>query len=184
MRGASSAIGGAEDLYSKLAASPARQEAATSSLSSLALSREIDGLARQRALAGMRDPSPMRAPPTSSLIGSLIARNRAEQAASRATSLQTQALLDNLTKDRHGLPPQGELESLLSQLSSRTQSVAAAAAAAATSLSREVTSESPMRRMSDQQLLEIASRNMSSQNMRIINSLRNNAGFAQGKTAE
>merc|ERR1719183_750873 len=100
MRGASSAIGGAEDLYSKLAASPARQEAATSSLSSLALSREIDGLARQRALASMRDPSPTRAPPTSSLLGSLIARNRAEQAASRATSLQTQAILDNLTKHR------------------------------------------------------------------------------------
>ena len=177
MRGASSAIWGAEDLYSKLAASPARQEAATSSLSSLALSREIDGLARQRALASMRDPSPTRAPPTSSLLGSLIARNRAEQAASRATSLQTQALLNNLTKDRHGLPPQGELDSLLSQLSSRTPSVAAAAA---TSLSREVTSESPMRRMSDQQLLEIASRNMSSQNMRIIDALR----FAQGKTAE
>ena len=184
MRGASSAIGGAEDLYSKLAASPARQEAATSSLSSLALSREIDGLAGQRALAmaSMRDPSATRAPPTSSLLGSLIARNRAEQAASRATSLQTQALLDNLTKDRHGLPPQGELDSLLSQLSSsRTPSVAAAAA---TSLSREVTSESPMRRMSDQQLLEIASRNMSSQNMRIIDALRNEAGFAQGKTAE
>ena len=182
MRGASSAIGGAEDLYSKLAASPARQEAATSSLSSLALSREIDGLARQRALASMRDPSPTRAPPMSSLLGSLIARNRAEQAASRATSLQTQALLDNLTKDRHGLPPQGELDSLLSQLSSsRTPSVAAAAA---TSLSLEVTSESPMRWMSDQQLLEIASRNMSSQNMRIIDSLRNDAGFAQGKTAE
>lgn len=177
MRGASSAIGGAEDLYSKLAASPARQEAATSSLSSLALSREIDGLARQRALASMRDPSPTRAPPTSSLLGSFIARNRAEQAASRATSLQIQALLDNLTKNRHGLPPQGELDSLLSQLSSRTPSVAAAAA---TSLSREITSESPMRRMSDQQLLEIASRNMSGQNMRIIDALRN----AQGKTAE
>ena len=181
--GVSSAIGGAEDLYSKLAAPPARQEAATSSLSSLTLSREIDGLARQRALASMRDSSPTRAPPTSSLLESLIARNRVEQAASRTTSLQTQALLHNLTKDRQ-LPPQGEatFDSLLSQLPSRT--VPSVATAATTSQSRGVASESPMRRMSDQQLLEIASRNMSSQNMRIIDALRNGAGFAQGKTAE